>query len=149
MSKEQTVTKFEFILTLENNIVCQRIFNVINYNQKSKKSLEFYEMVKYISEDITDDLKNKNAEYLLENKNFFFSDDFIDDVNQKTNDDFVLRIKNGDEILMERCFPSYYFYSKVRYSVDIRPKLKHYLGELSRVLSLNKYKTKYLKYSLV
>lgn len=149
MNKEQAVTKFEFILTLENNIVCQRNFNVINYNEKSKNSLDLYETVKYICDDITDDLKNKNCEFLLENKNLFFSEEFTDETTQKTNDDFVLKIKNGDNVLIERCFPSYYFYSKIRNTVDIRPKLKQYLGDLSKVLSLKKYRTKYLKYSLV
>ena len=39
----QDVNRFEFLLTLENNIVIQRFFNVPNYGSKSLVGLELYE----------------------------------------------------------------------------------------------------------
>ena len=41
--KEQDVTKVEFLLTCNENIVVQRYFNVRGYNKKAHKSEEFYD----------------------------------------------------------------------------------------------------------
>jgi len=32
MNNQQEITKFEFLFTLDGNIVCQRFFNVKNHN---------------------------------------------------------------------------------------------------------------------
>ena len=38
--------KFEFLLKIDNNIICQRYFNVKNFNPKAVKSMDFYWFVK-------------------------------------------------------------------------------------------------------
>jgi hypothetical protein len=68
MTNLQDVTKFEFLLTLEGNIICQRFFNVKNHNPKSKKSLDIHDYVKDICEEISHDLKIKTLDYLTENQ---------------------------------------------------------------------------------
>ena len=40
--KEQESVKLEFLITLNNNIVIQRFFNVKNYNNDAKNSLNLY-----------------------------------------------------------------------------------------------------------
>ena len=40
--KEPDITKMEFLLTLNENIVVQRYFNVKGYNPDAKSSIEFY-----------------------------------------------------------------------------------------------------------
>ena len=70
MSNEQSITKFEFILTLEKNIVCQRFFNVMEHTPKSRRSLDLYDYVKNICEEISNDLKIKTSDYMCENQNF-------------------------------------------------------------------------------
>jgi hypothetical protein len=67
-NKNEYLNNFEFLLTLQNNIVCQRFFPVRNYNPKAKNSMQIYEYMKYMCNVITEDLKNKNADYMLENK---------------------------------------------------------------------------------
>jgi hypothetical protein len=54
----QDLTKFEFLLTLEGNIVVQRYFNVKGHNSKSRRSLEMHYYVKNICEEIEYDLKS-------------------------------------------------------------------------------------------
>ena len=42
MSNQQDITKFEFLLSLENNIVCQRFFNVKDHVIESKNSISSF-----------------------------------------------------------------------------------------------------------
>ena len=59
MSSNDT-TKLEFLLTLSGNIICQRFFNVRNYNPKVRRSLNLHHEVKNICEEISEDLKQKH-----------------------------------------------------------------------------------------
>ncbi len=148
MSNQQDLTKFEFLLTLEKNIVCQRFFNVSNYNPRARRSLDLYYYVKNICEDISQDLKIKSSDYLCENQNFFLSSDYVDEISDKDKESFLLQIKFGDEVFIERIFPAHYFHPKVRYTVDIRPRLKKILGNLTDILSSRDLETTYLNYQL-
>lgn len=151
MSNKQGVTKFDFLLSLENNIVCQRCFNVMDYNPNARRSMELYGIVKNICEDISYDLKNKTLDYLIDNQVLFESPDYVEETNEKNNDNFLLQIKLGDDIITERVFPSHYYHPKVRYTVDIRPKLKRILNDLTYILSSenDELQTKYLNYNLL
>ena len=133
---------FEFLLTLGNKIVCQRLFNVPMFNHKTLNSLDVYEEIKYICLDISNDLKKKNTEYLLENESLFFlpeSTEIIDD-----NETYSLKLSHKNAQFNERIFPSNHYHPKVRYSVDIREKIKGYLMNLTEVLSTKKPETTYL-----
>ena len=44
----QEITKFEFLLTLGGNIICQRYFNVKDHNPKARRSMDIHEYVKNI-----------------------------------------------------------------------------------------------------
>jgi hypothetical protein len=144
----QDLTKFEFLLTLENNIVCQRFFNVRNYNQKSKNSLDLYYEVRNICEEISRDLKIKTVDYLHENQEYFYGLNNVESVSENEKESFSLKIKMGDTIFIERMFSSNVFHPKVRYTVDIRPNLKRYLSDLTDVLSSKNLEKTYLNYQL-
>lgn len=133
---------FEFLLTLGNNIVCQRLFSVPNFNEKTLKSLELYDEIKFICLDMVKELKNKNAEYLLENSEYFLNNDYVE-VND-LGERFSLKLSYKNNPIMERIFDSEYFHPKVRYAVDIRGKLKTYLKNLTETLSLRKVQTTYI-----
>jgi len=66
--KEMDSTKMEFLLTLNDNIVVQRFFNVRNYNPKAKNSLELYEFMKSLSEELHYYLKMKTVVYMMDNR---------------------------------------------------------------------------------
>ena len=66
--KEQDSTKMEFLLTLNDNIVVQRFFNVRGYNPKAKNSLELYDFVKRLKESLEYNLKMKTVIYMMDNK---------------------------------------------------------------------------------
>ena len=66
--KQTDVTKVEFLLTLNDNIIVQRFLNVKNINPNVKKSYELYESVKYFAEELSWFLKTKAIQYLTENQ---------------------------------------------------------------------------------
>jgi hypothetical protein len=142
------VTKFEFLLTLEKNIVVQRYFNVLGYNFNTKNSIEMLNTVEDICKKIEHFLKIKTLEYLSDNQGYFPNNELLDDENIDKKEHFKIEIKMGDDVFIQRIFPAYTFPPKVRYTVDIRPMLRGILGELTEVLSINEVENKYLHYNL-
>lgn len=146
--QNQDITKFEFLLTLEKNIVIQRFFNVPNYNPESKNSVDLYECVKDICEEISTDLKMKTLDYLNDNANYFIDSSALDEPVDSKEEYFLLKIKLGDDVFMSRIFPAHIYHPKVRYAVDIRPKVRKILGDLTDVLSSKELTKNYLQYEL-
>ena len=87
-------------------------------------------------------------DYLNENQDYFYG---LKDVEAGENDEkeyFLLVLKLGDDVFIQRMFPSNIFHPKVRYTVDIRPSLKRYLSDLTAILSSEELETTYLNYHL-
>jgi hypothetical protein len=145
---QQEITKFEFLLSLGGNIVCQRFFNVKDYNPQARRSMDMHYYIKNICEDISEDLKIKTSDYLSENQNFILSSEYVEDSNEQEKEHFLLEIKLGDDVFISRIFPAYYYHPKVRYTVDIRPRLKGILSDLTYILSSYELETTYLQYQL-
>jgi hypothetical protein len=139
MNSNNDSTKMEFLLTLSGNIIVQRFFNVKGYNPQVRKSMNLHDNIKNICEEISLDLKEKTLEYLHDNQNYFpvFDSEY-----------FLLEIKHNDDVFISRVFPAHIYHPKVRYSVDIRPKIRRILGELSETLSSNDLERVYLNYEL-
>jgi len=149
MSNQQLdITKFEFVLTLEGHIICQRYFNVKDHVDQSRRSMDLHYYLKSICEDISEDLKIKSSNYLCENQNYFLSSEYVEDSIEKDREHFLLEIKLEDDVFIQRIFPAYYYHPKVRYTVDIRPKLKIILSDLTDILSSEELETTYLNYEL-
>jgi hypothetical protein len=142
--QNQDITKFEFLLTLEKNIVIQRFFSVPNYNPASKNSIDLYVCVTLICQEISEDLKLKTLDYMNSNPNLFFDFKWPEDKEEY----FLLKIKLGDEVFISRIFPAHIYHPKVRYAVDIRPKVRKILSDLTNVLSSRKLTKSYLQYEL-
>jgi len=145
---QDNITKFEFLLSLEGHIVCQRFFNVRDHVDQSRRSMDLHYYIKNICEEISEDLKIKSSNYLCENQNYFLSSDYVEDLPEKDREHFLLEIKLEDDVFIQRIFPAYCYHPKVRYTVDIRPKLKIILSELTDILSSEELETTYLNYEL-
>ena len=148
MTNQQDITKFEFLLTLDGNIVCQRFFNVKNHIPQSRRSMDLHYYVKNISEEISEDLKIKTSDYLCENQNYFSNFEVVEEQEDDKKEDFLIEIKLNDDVFIQRIFPANYFHPKVRYTVDIRPKLRRILSDLTDILSSKDLETTYLNYQL-
>jgi hypothetical protein len=146
--QEQDITKFEFLLTLEKNIVIQRFFNVSHYNPMAKNSMDLYECVKSICWEIGRDLKNKTEDIMSDNPEFFSSEQRAEEIKNFKEEHFLLQIKLGDDIFISRIFPAHIYHPKARYAVDIRPKVRKILSDLTNVLSAEKLNKTYLQYEL-
>lgn len=145
---QDNITKFEFLLSLEGHIVCQRFFNVRDHVDQSRRSMELHHYIKNICEDISHDLKIKSSNYLCENQNYILNMDSVESDETKEKEHFLMEIKLGDDVFIQRIFPAYYYHPKVRYTVDIRPRLKTILSDLTDILSTEELETKYLQHEL-
>ena len=136
--------KCEFLLKLNDNIVCQRYFTVRNFNNKAANSLDLHETVSWIMYDLRDDLKHRTCNLLDSN--------YIDKLRNKdvetAPEHFSLTIKIGTREVYVRIMRADIYPPKVRFSVDIRPQLNRILKELTQVLSSQKVTCNYQDYSL-
>ena len=145
---QDNITKFEFLLSLEGHIVCQRFFNVRDHVDQSRRSMDLHYYIKNISVDFMEDLKIKSSNYLCENQNYILNLEAVDDTATLEKEHFLLEIKLGEDVFIQRQFPAYLYHPKARYTVDIRPRLKRILSDLTDILSSEELETSYLGYEL-
>jgi len=134
--KEESVIKMEFLLTLNENIVVQRFYNVRNYNPKARRSVQLYELMKDVESTLVDDLKMKTVMYMMDNQDAIFLDsDLMNTSNTDGPENFNMYVKISDETIFHRIFDGKMFPPKVRYTVDVRPSLKNILKGLTDIFS--------------
>ena len=136
MKEQNDVTKVEFLMTLNNNFVVQRFFNVKGFNSKAKNSVELTEYVKHLSIDLQTKLRNKTVVYMLENR-FQIEEDatILETSNTDGPETFNIILKLGNETICHRIFDAKVYPPKVRYTLDIRPSIKNILRELTDIFS--------------
>ena len=141
--KTENMQKCEFILKLNDNIVCQRYFSVRNFNNSATNSLDLHYTMSNICDDIQDELKWKTL-LLLEcgGRNY-------ENKNSEEEENFTITIKKGNKSIYSRILYADIYPPKVRYTVDIRPRISNILRELTEVLSRKKVTTYYQDYSLI
>lgn len=123
--REQDSTKMEFLLTLNDNIVVQRFFNVRGYNPKAKNSVELYDFIVDFKQELEDYLKMKTLVYMMDNKDAIIHDPSIMDTSFTDGAEmFNIIIKLGEQTICHRVFDGKIYPPKVRYTVDVRPFLK-------------------------
>jgi hypothetical protein len=148
MREQNDVTKLEFLMMVNDNIIVQRFFNVRDYNPKAKNSIEFLEYMNGLVENLNYSLKMKSVSYLLENQ--------YDITNNPTilNTSFVegpeyfnIFIKQNDRIICHRKIDAKIYPPKIRYTVDIRQQIKGVLYDLTDILSEKDLTFNYLGYT--
>jgi hypothetical protein len=150
MKEKNDLTKFEFLLKLNDNIIVQRYFNVKGYDEKSRVSMELYETIKTIYDNIHEDLKKKSVMYLLDNKTQIETNpEILETSNTDGSEYFNIYLKIGDETICHRVWDAKIYPPKTRYTVDVRPHLKNVLNSLTDILSGENLSYNYLEYSLV
>ena len=134
--KEQDITKVEFLLMCNDNIVVQRFFNVRNFNKNAHKSEEFYYHITSICNELKYDLKMRSVTYMLDNQyEISENPDVLNTSITEGPENFNLIIKIGDMTICQREFDAKVYPPKVRYTVDLRPKLKSILSSLTDIFS--------------
>ena len=150
MKEQNDVTKMEFLLTLNDNIVVQRYFNVRNYNPNARKSLDVIQKVNEVATKITEDLKKKTLIYMIDNQSQIEIDPTILDTSNTDGPEyFNIFIKLGNETICHKIVYAKIFPPKIRYTVDVRPHLKSVLRSLTDIFSSENLTHAYLNYQLV
>ena len=150
MKEQNDVTKMEFLLTLNDNIVVQRYFNVRNYNPNARKSLDVIQKVNEVATKITEDLKKKTLIYMIDNQSQIEIDPTILDTSNTDGPEyFNIFIKLGNETICHKIVDAKIFPPKIRYTVDVRPHLKSVLRSLTDIFSSEDLTHTYMEYQLV
>jgi hypothetical protein len=148
--RQSDVTKVEFLLTLNNNIIVQRFLNIKNINPDAKDSCELYEFVKYFSEDLTQYLKMKSIGYLVENKeNILYNPTIMETSSTDEPEFFNIYVKISDQIVSHRIIDGKVYPPKVRYTVDVRNHIKETLKDLTNILTSQDLTHEYLEKNLL
>jgi len=148
--KEQELVKLEFLITLNNNIVIQRYFNVKNYNKDAERSIDVYEYLRDFSHEFLLDQKMRTTVYMMDLVNEIMEDASILETSMTEGPEvFHFKILKDNMTICHRSLDAKIFPPKIRYTVDIRQQVKSVLRDLTDIFSSEELETNYLDYSLV
>jgi hypothetical protein len=150
MKEQNDVTKVEFLITLNDNFVVQRFFNVKGFNPKAKGSVELMSYMFDLRTELQTKLRNKCAVYMLENR-FQIEEDssVLETSNTDGPERFNIILRVGNETICHYIIDAKLYPPKVRYTLDVRPSIKNILRELTDIFSAKNLSYNYLNYSLV
>ena len=147
--KEQDIVKMEFLITLNNNIVIQRYFNVRGYNPKARASIELYDYMRDLVDAFEQTQKMKTVIYMMDNQ-FYISEDptILDTDNTNNTEYFNFYVRIGEQTICHRILDAKLFPPKIRYTVDIRQQAQNVLRHLTDIFSAQNFVTNYMNYTL-
>tara|TARA_R110000803_G_scaffold49421_11_gene102771 strand:+ start:13587 stop:14039 length:453 start_codon:yes stop_codon:yes gene_type:complete len=147
--KNQDSTKLELLMTVNDNFIVQRFFNVRDYNKNAKSSYELYSYMKYFSETLTTDLKYKTMDYLSENMYQIMNNPMILETSNTEGPEHInIYLKKDGVTMCHRIVDAKLFPPKIRYTVDVRPHLKSVLYDLTDIFSSQDLNYEYLGINL-
>jgi len=145
--------KFEFLLKINNNIICQRYFNVDGYNQNILKSVELKELIDNLCGMnnntfgscgiVPKFLKDKSVDYLWDRYDPYSEVRREEDASErdifKNEDIFTFEIKVDRNIIAKSVFSGNWFPTVVRYQVNIKPIIPNIIEEITEYLTREEY----------
>jgi hypothetical protein len=147
--KELDSTKLEFLMTVNQNIIVQRFFNVRDYNPNAKYSEDLYLFLKEFKDLVSAEFKLKSVVYLLENKEEIKDNpELLNTSYTDGPENFNIYIKINDMTICHRMFDAKVYPPKIRYTVDIRPHIKRLLTSLTEIFSSNELSFEYAEVKL-
>ena len=138
--------KFEFILRINGNIICQRYFAVKNFNPKSVNSLDLLYCIKDCAEMVQNQLKKKSLEYLWGQYNAY-EKQTEDQINRtpiyEKEDIFDFEIRIDERVVGSKRFTGNVYPQRVRYSVDVRELIPKIISQIQYTLGQEKLHVEY------
>lgn len=145
--------KFEFVLRINNNIICQRYFSVEGYNRDVLKSSELKTLVDSIAGMNNGDfgacgiipkfLKDKSVDYLWDRFDPYSEVRREEDASEKNifkNEDiFTFEIKVDKNVVAKSTFSGNWFPTVVRYQVNIKPIIPEIIEEITEFFTKREY----------
>jgi len=147
--KDQDSVKLEFLMMVNDNIIVQRFFNVRDFNDKAKYSLELYELIHTLKVDVQSQLALKTVTYMSDNMYEIINNPAILETSYTDGPEyFNIFIKQNDVTICHRQVDAKVYPPKVRYTVDVRPHLKNLLMNLTDIFSSKNLTYNYLDVNL-
>ena len=147
--KEQEITKLEFIMSINDNIIVKRFFNVREFNPKAKNSLDLYQLITDFKNDLISQLRIKTATYMLDNVYEIMNNPAVMETSNTDGLEYIkICIKQNDMTICQRNLDAKVYPPKVRYTVDVRPHLKNLLMNLTDIFSSENLTYEYLNIPL-
>lgn len=156
MIKKIEEQRFEFVLYINRNIVCQRYFSIKDFNPESIYSLELKELMDNLVGMnngaygglgmIPKHLKKKSMEYMWKfyNPHNTFQQKFEEGRNLfEKEDSFDFEIKIDKQTVAQSTFCGNFFPQQIRYQVDIKEVIPNIISEIKYALSDKNYTTEY------
>ena len=142
--KDQESVKLEFLMTVNDNIIVQRFFNVREFNPEAKNSIDLYNTLYDFKIDIEEQLKLKTANYMIDNMyDIMHNPNILETSVIEGPEYFNIYIKQGDMTICHRQVDAKIYPPKIRYTVDVRPYLKSLLNSLTDTFSSDELKFEY------
>jgi hypothetical protein len=139
----------EFLVKLNDNIVIQRFFNVKNYNDEARYSLELHDALVEIGIHVEKQLWIRSHDYMAENADMIMNDPNVMNTSKTDGPEwFNLSVRLGEQTICQRGFDAKPYPPKARYTVDIRPESKTILNMLTDIFSGENFSKNYLNYQL-
>jgi hypothetical protein len=143
--KDQESVKLEFLMTVNDNIIVQRFFNVRDFNPEAKASIDLYNILYDFKIDIEDQLKVKTTNYMLDNMyDIMHNPNLLETSVIEGPEYFNIYIKQGDTTICHRQVDAKIYPPKIRYTVDVRPYLKSLLNSLTDTFSSQELNFEYV-----
>lgn len=149
---EITATPYQFLLKINDNIVCQRYFNLNNYNKDFRESYEVIEMLdeimgmgnSYELGIIPDFFKSKCVSKSWDTYNPAFYQDRVKfkDI-YEIEDNFNFDVLINDEVVASTSFSANLFQYSVRRNIDIRDIIPEIVRVISYYMELKNYTKTY------
>jgi len=130
--------KFEFILRINGNIICQRYFAVRNFNPKSVQSLDMLYCVSDCVSMIQERMKEKSVDYIWNQFNPY-DVQTTEQINRtpifEKEDIFDFEIRIDERVVAAKRFTGNVYPQRVRYSVDIRDIIPSIISSIQETLT--------------
>jgi hypothetical protein len=147
--KEQDLVKLEFLMKVNDNIIVQRFFNVREFKDNAKNSIDLHNLLTEFRSDFEYQLKMKTAVYMLDNMYEIMNNPTVLETSFTDGPEyFNIYVKQGDKVLINRQIDAKPYPPKIRYTVDVRPFLKNLLVSLSDIFSSENLSFEYLNVRL-
>lgn len=145
--------KFEFVLRINNNIICQRYFSIDGYNGNVLRSEELKTLMDSLCGMSNDNigscgiipkfLKDKSVDYLWDRYDPYSEirreEDAADRDIFKNEDIFTFEIKVDKNIVAKSTFSGNWFPTMVRYQVNIKPIISNIIEEITEFFTRKQY----------
>jgi len=115
MKEQHDITKLEFLMMVNDNIIVQRFFNVKEFNPSAKHSVELYDLIKDFKHDLEKQLKMKTVTYMLDNMYEIMNNPAVMDTSYTDGPEyFNVFIKQGDVTICHRQIDAKIYPPKIR-----------------------------------